>query len=101
MQPGIQRCLRKAQNIWFFFFQCAKNCFVLNKGKRYIRSKIPSQHSQKADRAGTSQLPCPVWGRSNSNHTPYFWAYVGRQCEPEELYTAFIVQSSSLASILF
>lgn len=44
----------------FFFFQCAKNCFVLNKGKRYIRLKIPSHHSQKADVGGPSQLPCPA-----------------------------------------
>lgn len=38
MQPGIRCCLRKAQNIWlfFFFFQSAKNCFVLNKGKKKI-----------------------------------------------------------------
>lgn len=47
MQPGVQRCLRKAQNIWLFFFQCAKNCFVLNKGKRYIRLKLPSHHRKQ------------------------------------------------------
>lgn len=69
MQPGIQRCLRKAQNIWLFFFQCAKNCFVLNKGKRYIRLKIPSHHSQKADGGGTSQLPCPApFSRGQTSH---------------------------------
>lgn len=69
MQPGIQRCLRKAQNIWLFFFQCAKNCFVLNKGKRYIRLKIPSHHSQKADGGGTSQLPCPApLSRGQTSH---------------------------------
>lgn len=49
MQPAIQCCLRKAQNVWLYSpRQCAKNCFVLNKGKRYIRLKIPSHHSQKA-----------------------------------------------------
>lgn len=69
MQPGVQRCLRKAQNIWLFFFQCAKNCFVLNKGKRYIRLKIPSHHSQKADVGGTSQLPCPAcFSRGQTSH---------------------------------
>lgn len=31
----------------FFFFQCAKNCFVLNKAKRYIRLKIQVTTARK------------------------------------------------------
>lgn len=61
MQPGIQCCLRKAQNIWlFFFFSVLKIVLFWIKKKRYIRLKAPSHHSRKADRGGASQLPGPT-----------------------------------------
>lgn len=45
----------------FFFFQCAKNCFVLNKGKRYIRLKIPKspQPESKCRRYLIAAMPLP------------------------------------------